>query len=138
MPKYLYVLCRNDMASLGRGKGHAQSAHAANAFTWDTIIRPSIENTTLNADALEWCREADGFGTTIALSANLRQINEKITLAKALGFPARVVPDPSYPLLDGRTLHIIPDVVTGGYVFGEKADLEIILRDLDLVPNDPI
>jgi hypothetical protein len=136
--KYLYILCRNDMASLGRGKGHAQSAHAANAFTWDTIIRPSIENTSLNADALEWSRQADGFGTTIALTANLLQIEEKVRLAKALGFAARIVPDPEYPLFDGRTLHLIPDVITGAYIFGEKEDLKIILRDLDLVPNDPI
>ncbi len=138
MPNYLYLLVRTDMESLGRGKSVAQGAHAANAFTWDTIIAPSIKNTTIDPAALEWSREADGFGTTIAFGATLREIEETVTLAKALGFKARVVADPEYPLVDGKTLHLIPDVVTGAYVFGEKAALEIILRDFALLKNDPV
>lgn len=53
MPNYLYLLVRTDMESLGRGKSVAQGAHAANAFTWDTIIAPSIKNTTIDPAALE-------------------------------------------------------------------------------------
>ncbi|MNK33310.1 hypothetical protein D3C87_517900 [compost metagenome] len=138
MPNYLYLLVRTDMESLGRGKSVAQGAHAANAFTWDTIIAPAIQNTAMDPNALEWSRQANGFGTTIAFGATLREIEETVTLAKALGFKARVVADPEYPLVDGRTLHLIPDVVTGAYVFGEKAALEIILRDFALLKNDPV
>lgn len=138
MPNYLYLLVRNDMASLGRGKSVAQGAHAANAFTWDHIIAPSINQGELNPEAMAWCTEADGFGTTIALSANLQEIEDTVMLARALGFPARVVADPEYPLMDGKTFHIIPNVVTGAYVFGDKERLGIILKRFKLLENDPI
>lgn len=139
MANYLYALVRTDMDSLGRGKSIAQAMHAANAFTWDTIIAPAIQNGSMDATALEWCREANGFGTTIALNGGtLKKIEEAITIAKALGFKARLVADPEYPLLDGKTLHLLPDVVTCAYVFGDKAALEIVLRDFALMPNDPV
>ena len=139
MANYLYLLVRTDMDSLGRGKGIAQGAHAANAFTWDTIINPALVGNELDAAALEWCREANGFGTTICLNGGkLRKIEEAITIAKALGFKARLIADPSYPLLDGATLHLLPDVVTGAYVFGDKDTLGMVLRDFALMPNDPL
>ena len=145
MPNYLYVLVRTDMESLGRGKSVAQGAHAANAFTWDHMTAPAIAGNSIDPDALLWCQEAKdregkprGFGTTIALGATLKQIEDKVTLAKALGFKASLVADPEYPLLDGRTLHLLPHVVTTAYVFGDKMALEIILRDLSLLPNDPV
>lgn len=135
---YLYILVRTDMESLGRGKSVAQGAHAANAFIWDTVIRPSIQNTTTNPAALEWSREADGFGTTIALGVTLQELQNAVALATAMGFPARVVSDPTYPMLDGETLHIIPDVVTTGYVFGDKEALRMILGGFNLLRNDPV
>lgn len=138
MPNYLYLLVRTDMTSLGRGKSVAQGAHGANAFTWDTIIGPSIAGEAIYVPAIEWSREANGFGTTIALAATLSQIEAKVTIAKALGYPARVVADPEYPLVDGKTLHLIPDVVTCGYIFGDKTEMSMFLSDLQLLPNDPV
>ena len=95
-----------------------------------------IAHTSVNAEALAWTQEADGFGTTITLSASLAEIERKVELAKAMKFVARIVADPSYPLLDGPTLHILPNVVTGAYVFGDKEKLWAILGDLVMVKND--
>jgi len=145
MPNYLYILVRTDMESLGRGKSVAQGAHAANAFTWDYITMPAIEQGTVDPAVIEWCNEAKdatgrvrGFGTTIALGATLKQIEDAVTIAQALEFKASLVADPEYPLLDGRTLHLLPHVVTTAYVFGDKAKLEIVLRALGLLENDPV
>lgn len=145
MPNYLYLLVRNDMASLGRGKSIAQGAHAANAFTWDSIVAPAIAGQPIDPEALAWSQEAKtregmpmGFGTTISLSASLTQIQNKVKIAEALGFKAKVVDDPEYPLVDGKTFHLLPHVVTGAYVFGDKETLSIVLGDLSLVPNDSL
>lgn len=137
---YLYILVRNDMESLGRGKSVAQGAHAANQFIWDEVLSRMIDATrssTVNKAALEWSREANGFGTTIALSASLAQMNTTVQIAKALGFPASLVSDPEYPLVDGPTVHLIPNVVTTAYVFGTKDALRPILQNFKLLSNDP-
>lgn len=136
--KYLYILVRTDMESLGRGKSVAQGAHAANAFTWDNIIMPALQNLSMNAEALEWSREAAGFGTTIALAATLKQMENAVTIAKAMNFPASLVKDPEYPLLDGDTFHIIPDVVTTAYIFGTKSEVAPFLSSFSLLVNDPV
>lgn len=138
MQKYLYILVRTDMESLGRGKSVAQGAHAANAFTWDNIIMPALQNRSMNADVLEWSREANGFGTTIALASTLKQMENAVTIAKAMNFPASLVKDPEYPLLDGKTFHVIPDVVTTAYIFGAKAEVELFLGSFELLKNDPV
>jgi len=139
MPNYLYLLVRTDMESMGRGKGTAQAAHAANQFTWDHVINSSIEGKSIDPAVLDWCREARGFGTTIALDApNLQVMAEAVELAKALGFAAELVADPEYPLVDGNAFHIIPNVTTTAYVFGDKDKLKIILQDFKLLDNDPV
>lgn len=138
MPNFLYLLVRTDMASQGRGKGMAQASHAANAFTFDTIIRPALDKGTANQEALAWCYEADGFGTAIVLECSMAQLEAKITFAQALGFASRLVVDPEYHLQDGDTHHIIPNIPTSGYIFGDKDRLRMILSDLFLMPNDPL
>lgn len=39
MEPYLYIIARNDMQSLGRGKSCAQVAHGANQFIFENYIR---------------------------------------------------------------------------------------------------
>jgi len=137
MPNFLYLLVRTDMASQGRGKGMAQASHAANAFTFDTIIKPSLTAGVANEEALAWCHEAEGFGTAIVLGCTMFQLEAKITFAQALGFASRLVVDPEYHLMDGPTHHILPNVATSGYIFGDKDRLRMLLSDLNLMPNDP-
>jgi peptidyl-tRNA hydrolase len=135
---YLCILMRTDMTSLGRGKSVAQGCHAANAFMWDEVFSPSISGGKLNVDAVNWSQEANGFGTTICLGADIKEIQKAVTLAKALGFAARMVVDPEYPLVDGATFHILPNVETCAYIFGDKEELRIILGNLNLLENDPV
>jgi peptidyl-tRNA hydrolase len=145
MPSRLYILVRTDMDSLGRGKSVAQGAHAANQFTWDTIMKPAIAGDPVDPDVLEWSHEAKypdgspmGFGTTIALDASLKQMETAVQIAQALGLRASLVVDPEYPLLDGKTLHLLPNVVTTAYVFGDVEITRLVLNAFNLLANDPV
>ena len=135
---YLYTLVRTDMQSLGRGKGTAQAAHAANQFTDDHIIQPLLNGVAPSEDVMAWRAQANGFGTTIALAARLFEMDKAVKLASAIGAKASLVKDPEYPLVDGDTFHIIPNVVTTAYIFGDKTTLRMILGDLKLLSNDPV
>lgn len=136
--KYLYILVRTDMDSLGRGKSIAQGAHAANQFTDDHIIAAALKGEAIDPEVLAWTRLARGFGPTLTLGMSLKEMQTCVMFANALGYPASMVVDPDYPLLDGGTLHLIPDVETTAYIFGEKEDLRPILGGFDLMPNDPV
>lgn len=135
---YLYLLVRSDMASLGRGKSVAQGAHAANEFTELHVIRPLIEGRPIENDVNAWRQQAQGFGTTIALDATLAQAQQALQFAEWAGFKCALTHDPSYPLLDGGFLHILPDVPTVGWIFGDKDRLRPILQRFNLLENDPV
>jgi peptidyl-tRNA hydrolase len=137
--KYLYLLIRMDMASMGRGKGTAQGAHAANQFTDDHIIQPLLDGQQPHPEAMRWRAEARGFGTTISLAVpTLRQLQDAVKFSKAMGQLAAEVADPEYPLADGRAFHIIPNVVTTGYVLANKDFIRPILGHFELLPNDVV
>jgi len=62
----LYILMRNDLASMNAGRCMAQASHAANAF---------IHMFGKNRDVKEWQNQTtQGFGTAIVLSADELQI----------------------------------------------------------------
>lgn len=137
--KYLYILVRTDMDSMGRGKGSAQAAHAANQFTDDFIIMPLINKDEPREDVMAWRAEAGAFGTTITLAVpNLRALKDAVKFSKLMGCPAAEVEDPEYPLVDGRAFHLIPNVVTTAYVFANKDFIKPILGHFDLLPNDVV
>lgn len=135
---YLYLLVRSDMASLGRGKSVAQGAHAANEFTELHVIRPLLEGKPIDEEVQAWRTAANGFGTTIALDATLQTARQAIQFATWAGFKCSFTVDPSYPLLDGGFLHILPDVPTVGWIFGDKEKLRPILQRFNLLENDPV
>jgi peptidyl-tRNA hydrolase len=137
--KYLYLLIRTDMASMGRGKGTAQGAHAANQFTDDWIITPLLNQQTPRADVMRWRAEAKGFGTTISLAVpTLRAMQLAVQYSKSMDLLASLVADPEYPLSDGAAFHLIPNVVTTAYVFANKDFVKPILGHFDLLPNDVV
>ena len=88
----LYILMRNDLPSLNPGKGMAHAAHAANQFTFEH---------GKNTDVKNWQHDANGFGTTICLSANREQLETVVKAAKKKGLPAGLTYDPEY----GYSLH---------------------------------
>ena len=137
---YLYILMRNDLASLNAGKAVAQGTHAANQMVAELTrgklhpIMVPAPNSIYAALAI-WEKEANGFGTCIVLSVNEAQM--RASVAKALGdaLPshAGICHDPTYPLLDGKTLHLIP-VDTCAYVFDYPARAKRHLVGYPLMP----
>jgi hypothetical protein len=62
----LYILMRNDLASMNAGRCMAQSSHASNAFIHKFGKNPLVK---------EWQKQTDqGFGTAIVLSADEYQM----------------------------------------------------------------
>jgi hypothetical protein len=103
----LYIFMRSDLDSLNAGKGMAQAAHAANQF-W--------ANCTKTRDMQEWAKDGGTFGTTIVLDA-AEYSGQLHMLAPALGIKGPlayyadcfgVVHDPTYPVLDGNVMHLVP------------------------------
>lgn len=144
----LYILMRNDLPSLNPGKGMAHAAHAANQFTFEYPKHPRVK---------EWQRDANGFGTTICLSANKVQLEEVVKAAKKKGWPAGLVYDPEYgyslheeiaQLIDRRTFTadaiinedgrwvLFRNELTCGYLFiaDDSPDREMLVSDLPLHP----
>lgn len=124
-----YLLMRQDMASLNPGKGHAQAHHAGTLMLersrdWDAEHREWLNT---------WIRQADGFGTVLCLGVSERTMIEALDIAQRIEAPHGVVTDPSYPLLDGETLHLLP-VPTCAYIFGPKIKIERACAGLDLHP----
>ncbi len=155
---YLYVLVRTDMPSLGKGKACAHSAHAGNQFTFEHYVEPLEAAVDVDVDVKAWHRQARGFGTTIALDVPYFDTFKGVVVAaQKMGFKANTVLDPTYPyevdceiadLIDPAR-HTMPPVFgrkgfkvcfreeyTTAYIFGEKSELSILLRQFNLLPND--
>lgn len=150
---YLYLLVRNDLQSLNPGKAVAHGAHAANQCVFEIEQRYKA-NSKIGQTLKQWQASTPlGFGTTITLSANLSQIESAIMVAQALGHPAGITVDPSYPYIVDREYAALishpedyPPIPTGGgkmvcfreettaaYVFGMKDDLRPILGNFPLM-----
>ena len=137
---YLYILVRNDLASLNPGKAIAQACHAANqmmhtfpGFLDDLTDRGNIADHRRWAELYnEWILSAKGFGTTISLSVNEKEMRQSVKVAQGFGLHAGITHDPSYPLMDGQTLHLIP-LDTCAFIFADKDDCWFLNR-FSLVP----
>lgn len=131
----LCIVVRTDMDSMNPGKGMAQAAHAANAFTKKAQYGTTLEESVAIAFSKWYQSTEQGFGTTIVLAASSEEeLIEVITQAAELGFTADVIHDPTYPVSDGDVTHLIP-VNTCGYVFiPEPARAPRLLTRLPLHP----
>ena len=109
----LYVLVRNDLPSMNSGKAMAQVCHAGTQFIQKFGKEKSVK---------EWMKEADGFGTTIVLGANVKQINELKN-----NFKIYDIIDPTYPFnCQWELLQYIPKDV--------KDKIELLVSAYD-IPN---
>jgi peptidyl-tRNA hydrolase len=122
----LYVIVRNDLASMNPGKAAAQACHAANQF---------VNHYSNDPETKMWQNQAAGFGTTIVLAADITTIRNLVEDAKICGIPAGIVLDPTYPVKDGNFTHFIP-IDTAAYVFGTKEELfkQTDISQIDLMP----
>lgn len=104
----LWIIMRDDLASMNPGKAVAQGAHAANMAIEEAEIAAFIdEEEGVEAMLTEWTEDRS-FGTTITLSADGTDMLETVAFARdCLGLIAGVVHDPTYPLRDGEVLSLI-------------------------------
>ena len=142
---YLYILMRNDLASMNAGKAVAQGTHAANQMVYearkwigdnreDATTREKSDVWAAFRDLLEtWEQSANGFGTCICLSVNEEQMRAAVAGAQEAGLHAGITHDPSYPLKDGATLHLLP-LDTCAYIFGKKAECKPFTGNFPLMP----
>ena len=155
--KILYIAVRTDLDSMKLGKTSAQTSHASNAFTEFEIIQPMEAKKKPNPDAQEWRKESkQGFGTVLTIAVNdLDTMKKVVEAGEALGFPSRLIVDESYPyhvtreiapliaperhtrppLPAGPNVVCFREEITCAYLFGEKADLEVLLARFNLLPN---
>ena len=144
----LYILMRKDMESLDHtGKLIAQGAHAANHAA-ESISRNEFGPEVMMQFGLWQKQTPQGFGTTVVLGGCLQRsvrsagvlegitigdINQIVGHCRSIGIAAAIITDPSYPLLDGKTLHAFP-CDTCAWVFGSKQSLEPVLWQFRLHP----
>lgn len=137
----LYIILRQDMASMTAGRCAAMASHATSVFDAD-VARLVINGTDLGAiDAVQkWQDETEyGFGTTIVLAAPdenylLRILDEVDSYHGPDVVFGNEVIDPEYGILDGSVVHLVPDVRTGIYIFTNDSGAdEIGLKELSLL-----
>jgi hypothetical protein len=88
----LYLLMPSDLHSMNPGKACAQANHAGTKFVYDYLTNPS---SLINSEVFNiWIRSGNGFGTTIALTASYKQIED---FNKNYTFFKDVIIDPTYP-----------------------------------------
>lgn len=146
----LYLLIRNDLQSMNPGKAVAHGAHAANQFAFEMN---QVKEWMFSA-FLDWQGQARGFGTTITLHASLDEIANAVANAQAIGLPADLTRDPSYPyIVTAEIANLLkhPDEfppiyksphevicfreeITAAYVFGAKEDCQRVIGNLGLMP----
>tara|TARA_Y100001973_G_scaffold101649_1_gene165168 strand:+ start:424 stop:834 length:411 start_codon:yes stop_codon:yes gene_type:complete len=116
----LYILLRNDMASMTPGRAAAQSSHITSAFGLDCA---QWENKTQSSVDVWENETEDGFGTAIVLGGSLENIKKTLDKARGLHYNHgnRIVHDPTYVVPDGDTIHLV-DIPVGGYFFTENRD----------------
>jgi hypothetical protein len=126
MTAVLYILMRNDTASMNAGKAMAQASHASNAFVahfqsyaQDYNSKPvhgEIQTSTVTGFA-DWENStSQSFGTVLVLAAKMSDIKATVDIFKGLDYVAGVVHDPTYPIVDGEVVHYIP-LDTCAYIF---------------------
>lgn len=123
MTHVLYILMRNDIASMNSGKAMAQASHASNAFIHQTdgYIRSFVDRGVmiedLNRYVNEWQNETRyGFGTVLVLEGRMSEFKPIVRTFQALDYMADVIIDPTYPIVDGEIVHHV-DLETCAYVF---------------------
>lgn len=130
-----YLIMRNDLKSLGMGKGCAQAHHNGVAFA--TYMLDRRRSKADRALYREWASQtSQGYGTVLTLAADGDTMRRIVELAGKAGFASLVLNDPTYPLIDGKVCHAFP-LDTCAYVFGRKGDLEPLLGRFPLFPAVP-
>jgi|TARA_X000001388_G_scaffold75414_2_gene70179 hypothetical protein len=163
MNPVLYILMRNDVASLTVGRQMAQASHAASAIAsrMERLGRQIPENRNIGVNRtiayecwLDWVRStrqtsivspnnySQGFGTTIVLSVSEKEMRDTIAVAlvarsQEKSFTAGIITDPTYAVKDGDIAHIV-SLDTCGYILGDRDSeaLKLLTQDFKLAGED--
>ena len=121
----LYVLMRTDMASMTPGKSMAQACHAGGQFQKEFGKTDNYKR---------WAKQANGFGTTLVMAANLDMIEALSIKGRNHRLACGVVTDSTYPIEDGDVVHLLP-IVTCSYIFIDRNNEEqmSVVEDLELL-----
>jgi peptidyl-tRNA hydrolase len=121
----LYILARNDLASMNPGKLAAQASHASNAFVFayheymrnSAVDQANVSTVGLNKAFNQWQNSTlQGFGTVLVLEGSMTDISDVVKTMANMNYMAEVIHDPTYPIVDGNIVHHIP-LDTCAYVF---------------------
>jgi hypothetical protein len=157
---HAYVLIRTDIASLGVGKARAQAMAAGSSMTHELYVKPLLKGEEVNEDVIKWHSQGAGFGTAVAIGARneitLEVLKKTILAAQKKGFRAGLIVDDFYPysVSDEVLRKIRPEIhtrppqmyrkngwrcyckeTTGGWIFGDKYELEEMLSHFSLTPH---
>lgn len=136
MTPVLYIIMRNDLESMNCGKAIAQGSHASNAFVHEFhAYMQEVNGRSKNRDMKKiedlnhafttWETETgQGFGTVLVLEGKYPEIKNSVDTMFKLGYISGMVFDPTYPILDGQSVHHIP-LETCGFVFVPDKDTDI-------------
>jgi hypothetical protein len=126
----LYVIVRNDLASMNPGKAEAHSGHAASAFLYDAFVKHK-KSSSLYKMAKSWAGKR-GFGTQINLDGSIDDIETTVTYLESNDFitiPSSsnnaivfydYIIDKTYPYTDGPTNKFTRKETTAFYLFGPR------------------
>ena len=103
------------------GRGMAQAAHAANQCVFEHRSSKEIKN---------WQDDANGFGTTICLSANKQEIHRIIKAAKRNNACVGLVFDPTYKYsVDSEVANVIPSSASTAEPIFQSNGLVVLFRN---------
>jgi peptidyl-tRNA hydrolase len=138
MTAVLYLIMRNDIASMNPGKLAAQASHGSNAFvhhfhaySQEQNMKPATDKHyaqfVINTFGFnEWENATpQGFGTVLVLEAKMHEIYAASQSMGAHGYVSGIIHDPTYPILDGEVVHHIP-LDTGAYVFVPNKEKDFV------------
>lgn len=136
MTHVLYILMRNDLASMNAGKAMAQASHASNAFVYETNkyidswVQAPVDVQELKRYMEEWQGETgQGFGTVLVLEGSMVDFKPVVSAFKGLEYRAQIITDPTYPIIDGSVVHHVY-LETCAYVFVPNKETDEVASTL--------
>jgi len=123
MEPTLYILMRNDLASMNPGKAIAQGSHATNIFERELVKWSSFESDhgTWIGNMVDIWRGDRDFGRCLTVAVKGNELDCIMQIIEDTSYIGGVVCDPTYPISDGEVTHHIP-LETCGYVFVWEPD----------------
>ena len=142
---YLYVVVRQDLDSMGRGRAASQVAHSANQMVYEHYIKDTATEVSRKFVS-DWMNQTPyGFGTQITkkvkTAGDLEDLLSKLSSQNYGDLPVvfGITIDPEYYVPDGEAGHMVKNVPTALYCLlpRDHKITEALIRPIELLDNDP-